>query len=289
MDWGAPMISLARMSGRLPLMAFALALAVSGYSTPSAMALGGSDGMGLWGEYGYGPHLGGYHGIAYGKPFYGGYGMVYGYPKHRKVNGCGVPGYGGTSPGCGYPYHGSASVYTDGVHFNGNFGMFTGAPTPPPMMSLENAAAEAAAESDKDRAKEKAKEKAEEEEMDPSATDPGIDPGGEMGEPADDKSLRSPKSTSAPKNSREFGIDEEAIVEANGVRAMKVTRVYPGTVAETAGIRRGDVIYSINGFLTEQQGNLTWILANASPNNTLKLTVRSSRQPQGHIITALVP
>ena len=68
-----------------------------------------------------------------------------------------------------------------------------------------------------------------------------------------------------------MGIDEAPVVDANGVRGIKVTLVYPGSVAEKAGLHVGDVIHSINGYLTTQPGNLAWIIANASPDNVLKI------------------
>ena len=63
---------------------------------------------------------------------------------------------------------------------------------------------------------------------------------------------------------------------------MKVTNVYPGTPAQRAGLQVGDVLVSINGYLTEQRGNLAWIIANAAPNNQLKMTVRTAKDGKEH-------
>ena len=87
---------------------------------------------------------------------------------------------------------------------------------------------------------------------------------------------------------RNLGIDEEPVVEAGGVRGMKVTKVYPGTAAARAGIQVGDVIHSINGYLTQQRGNLAWIIANAAPNNVLEMKVRTARDGQEHTIRARI-
>ncbi len=57
---------------------------------------------------------------------------------------------------------------------------------------------------------------------------------------------------------------------------MKIGKVYPGTAAERAGLRAGDVIRSVNGYLTEQRGNLAWVIANAMPNNRAQ-----ARRPNG--------
>ena len=68
-----------------------------------------------------------------------------------------------------------------------------------------------------------------------------------------------------------LGIDEEPVVACRRQKGMKITKVYPGTAAEKAGLQAGDVLRSVNGYLTEQRGNLAWIIANATPNNELKI------------------
>ncbi|WP_422927176.1 hypothetical protein [Singulisphaera sp. PoT] len=134
------MVATAKGLERSALKALALALGIWGTSgsTASATHPGGHDGIGLWGDYGYGPHLGETCGIAYGKPFYGGYGMAYGYPKHRPSPGCGVPTYGSYGQGCG------PSPTAEGFaapHY-GSFGNYTGAPPAPVLTSLVAAEAE---------------------------------------------------------------------------------------------------------------------------------------------------
>ena len=93
----------------------------------------------------------------------------------------------------------------------------------------------------------------------------------------------------APAQRRLLGIDEEPVVIGDGVKAMKVAKVYPGTAAEKAGLQAGDVIRSVNGYLTEQRGNLAWIIANATPDNELKLNVQTAKDGQAHLITATLP
>ncbi len=88
---------------------------------------------------------------------------------------------------------------------------------------------------------------------------------------------------------RYLGIDEEPIVEAGGRKGMKVARVYPGTAADRAGLKAGDVIHSINGFLTERHGNLAWIIANAAYNNVLKIDVNTVNDGSDHTITVQLP
>ncbi len=85
---------------------------------------------------------------------------------------------------------------------------------------------------------------------------------------------------------RLLGVDEEPVVLADGTKAMKIGKVFPGSAAERAGLQAGDVIRSVNGYLTEQRGNLAWIIANAAPNNELKLNVQSVKDGQTHAATA---
>ena len=70
---------------------------------------------------------------------------------------------------------------------------------------------------------------------------------------------------------------------------MKVANVYPGTAAEKAGLKGGDVIHSINGYMTEQRGNLAWIIANAAPNNILKMNVLTQKDGKEYTVTAQIP
>jgi hypothetical protein len=85
---------------------------------------------------------------------------------------------------------------------------------------------------------------------------------------------------------RALGIRQEPVVDAHGIRGMKVAHVYPGTPAEQAGLRAGDVVHSTNGYMTTQAGNLAWIIANAAPNKVLTLNVRTSTDAKAHTITA---
>jgi PDZ domain len=102
-----------------------------------------------------------------------------------------------------------------------------------------------------------------------------------------------PPATGGPPNlsavGRSLGIDEEPVVDANGVRGMRISNVYFGGSAEKAGLHVGDIIYSINGYLTQVRGNLAWIIAHAAPNKVLAMRVRTSSGSKEQAITAQLP
>jgi hypothetical protein len=85
---------------------------------------------------------------------------------------------------------------------------------------------------------------------------------------------------------RILGIDEEPVALADGRKAMKITYVYPGSGADRAALQVGDVLISANGYLTEQRGNLAWIIANATPGSELKLVVRTAKDGKDHTVIA---
>ncbi len=86
-----------------------------------------------------------------------------------------------------------------------------------------------------------------------------------------------------------LGIDEELVVDSAGLREMKVSRVYPESPAEKAGLKVGDVIRSINSYRTAQPGNIVWIILNAAPDKVLKINVRTAADGKEHTITAELP
>jgi hypothetical protein len=88
---------------------------------------------------------------------------------------------------------------------------------------------------------------------------------------------------------RSLGADAEAVVDPGHGRGLKVTRVYPGSAADRAGLRVGDVIRSINGYRTELPSHLAWIIANAAPDDVLKMSVRTLSDGEAHTITVNVP
>ncbi len=113
---------------------------------------------------------------------------------------------------------------------------------------------------------------------------PGADPSDAA--PARPAPDAAPAPIKPPGPARDLGIDEEAALEDKGVRGVKVSRVHPGTAAEKAGLKPGDVIHSINGYVTAERGNLAWIVANAAPDNVLKISVRTASDGRERTIAA---
>jgi hypothetical protein len=95
--------------------------------------------------------------------------------------------------------------------------------------------------------------------------------------------------TAMPAQGRDLGIDAEPITDAIGQRGIKVTKVYSGTAAERAALQVGDVIYASNGYLTQQPGDLAWIIANAARDTRLNMSVKTARDGREHFITAELP
>lgn len=98
-----------------------------------------------------------------------------------------------------------------------------------------------------------------------------------------------PEPTQHIMSAQEFGIDEVPIVEPDGVRSIQVGAVYPGSLAQKAGIQPGDAIRSINHYLTIQPGDLGWIIANATPGSELTLYVRKVTDGKAHALTVRLP
>jgi S1-C subfamily serine protease len=83
-----------------------------------------------------------------------------------------------------------------------------------------------------------------------------------------------------------LGITEQPVINSTGKRAMRVESVAPGTPAEKAGLKAGDVIESVNGYVTEAPGNLAWIISHAAPDNVLKLRIRGASDGKVHMVAA---
>jgi hypothetical protein len=81
----------------------------------------------------------------------------------------------------------------------------------------------------------------------------------------------------APRD-RDLGFDQEPIGGIDHRRGMKVVRVYPGSEAEKAGLRVGDVIRSINDYTNTEPGNLPWVILHAAPDHILKMAVQAPNQ-----------
>jgi PDZ domain len=299
------MISLVRGEAGLTLNVLALALGIGVFSDRSAVAddnelasmsqtaghghdgsgygILGYGGFGLYrGFHGFGLsyHLGyGYGGqalgvgVAGGYPFYGGPGYLHDAPVLNRFGPiapfayCDGPGYpySFTHPGqlaVDRPLAFSGDAYGQGYPFDVGFGPFTGAIPYPESLFAPYTAAAARSGSSTNR---------------PTGRSPAF------------TSPDTAETAGLPAQGPYLGIDEEPVTDGDGVRGMKVAKVYPGTSAETAGLHVGDVIYSINGYLTIERGNLAWIIANRAYSKVLSMNVRTLSDGKAHTITAHLP
>jgi PDZ domain len=288
------MISVMPSCGRLPLKALALAVGIWVCSGSSGMAQGGGDGPFGTGHGGDGPypgflgfglsyHLGyGYGGYGLGVgnhggyPYYGGRGYPHGEPILQRFGKISRLAYYG---GPGYPLDGHSN-YFEGIgplvvdrpvakvgenndlsHVS-DYGPFTGA-LPYPESLFAPYAAEAAGTGSSSGVRTSS----------PSRT-------------AANNAPATTESTNLATQGRYLGIEPEPVVDANGVQGLKVADVFTGSAAEKAGLHAGDVIHSINGFLTTKRDDLAWIMANAAPDGVVKMSVRTASDGKVHTITA---
>ena len=82
-----------------------------------------------------------------------------------------------------------------------------------------------------------------------------------------------------------LGIDEQGVSDATGSH-IQVTRVHPGSPAERAGLQAGDTIISANGYLTQNPGNLAWIINHHAPNGAVSLNIRKVANGQVATVNA---
>ena len=98
--------------------------------------------------------------------------------------------------------------------------------------------------------------------------------------------VQAPAEAAALATLRLLGIEEETVVDGHGVRGIRVAKVYPGSPSDAAGLHEGDVIHTLNGYLTEDRGNVAWIMSVAAPDHVLKMSVLASGDGQEHSIVA---
>jgi hypothetical protein len=88
---------------------------------------------------------------------------------------------------------------------------------------------------------------------------------------------------------RALGFDAETFDYRGRAPGLKVNVVVPGGLSEKAGLHLGDVIQSINGYLTQRPSDLSWIIEKAASGKILKMTVRTTSDGKEHEITIRLP
>ncbi len=264
-----------------------------GYGPPGPQP--GFQGFGLrYGlNYGYGGGNALGVGADGGHPLFGGPGYPHPGPVLRRIGGItAFPYYGGTgSPSPEHPnFFGEPGTVTldqpvirfeddpGGIASEGDFGQFTGMlPYPektfaPFSTESGNSASDSSSNGD-------------------PQTPPPPPPG--AGEPSPPPPPPPPVASSGLSRSApgttdalsSIGIDAEPVADGGSTRGLKVTKVHPGKPAARSGLTTGDIIRSGNGYVTEQLGNLDWIVANAAPDKTLNLSVRTARDGEIRAVT----
>jgi hypothetical protein len=258
-----------------------------GYGPPGLHSGFAGFGLGFHRGYGYGGDgLGvGAHG---GYPFYGGPGYPHVDPTLRRFGANRpFPYYGGPGDDCHGPTQryaptGPLAVDQPVVKIDDpyaqDYGSYSGAIPYPETLFAPYAAAAAATGS--------------------SAGIPGLPPGvaGSSGDPEAllDRPTTSTSPDGAPRvggiiQADDLGFAQEPAVDDKGVRVMKVTSLRAGSPADEAGLGVGDLIHSINGYHTDQPGNLPWITANAAPDRVLKTIVHSTRDGKDRTLMISLP
>ncbi|MFI5461654.1 MAG: PDZ domain-containing protein [Isosphaerales bacterium] len=102
--------------------------------------------------------------------------------------------------------------------------------------------------------------------------------------PGADRPEQLPTPDSAPRPKRYLGIDQLQVVDGQGQRGIQIVSVHKGSVAEKAGLERGDLLLFCNGYVTQNVGDLPWIIANTT-DSTLRLHVRNVRDGLVYRIT----
>jgi hypothetical protein len=106
---------------------------------------------------------------------------------------------------------------------------------------------------------------------------------------ASETSGGSPASTGTPPASGALGMVFEPFTETGRTPGLKITSVVPRGLAARVGVSAGDVMVSINGYVTQKLTDPEWIILNASPDKVLKMTVRSVSDAKEREVTIQLP
>jgi PDZ domain len=88
---------------------------------------------------------------------------------------------------------------------------------------------------------------------------------------------------------RFLGMDLQPGSAAGGRRGLRIASVLPGSTAENAGLRAGDLILSVNGQATARREDLGRIVTGAAPDTLLKMTVIRAGTGREQAVTIRMP
>ncbi len=86
-----------------------------------------------------------------------------------------------------------------------------------------------------------------------------------------------------------FGIVTNPVSENDHARGLQITGILPDSPAEKAGLKVGDLILEINGYLTHRANDLGWIFEHAVTDKTLKIKVRGENEGKDREVKAELP
>jgi hypothetical protein len=92
-----------------------------------------------------------------------------------------------------------------------------------------------------------------------------------------------------PARGRFLGMELEPGVAAGDRRGLRIASVFPGSTADIAGLRIGDIILSVNGQATPRRADLNRIAAGAAADTLLNMNVLKASTGREQAVTVRVP
>jgi hypothetical protein len=97
-----------------------------------------------------------------------------------------------------------------------------------------------------------------------------------------------PGSVPPPAPGQALGIDAAPVTDDAGTPGMKIAKVYPGSPADKAGLHPGDVLHSMNGYVTTKPSHIPWIIAHATTEGAVTMKLRAASDQKEHAVNAVL-